>query len=116
MMDLTRPLSKEDQSSLLGGFWVLLGEAESKAHCNDDRLLKVWVEQYYGMWNRLTGDNAVPRWLRDASAVGQPTDLRVLEGLEQGARRGRIEPAAGWIGGADPHQQAVDDSSPAVQR
>lgn len=55
-------IPKGEQEGVLASFWVLLREAESKADCDNDAVLKNFVSQYYEQWNRITGANNKPIW------------------------------------------------------
>ena len=56
-------IPKEHQANTLSIFWTMLRECESKAHCNEDTVLRVWVEQWYDHWNKVTGDDKKPTWV-----------------------------------------------------
>lgn len=58
-------IEKSEQESLLGSFWAMLMECESRADSGvgKDPLLKHMVAQWYEQWNRVTGDCKVPRWV-----------------------------------------------------
>lgn len=60
------PVSTED---LLHAIWVLMGECESKADNEDDRLLKHQVEGFYRMYGKATGTSLKPRWIERSEAA-----------------------------------------------
>lgn len=60
-MQLTS-IPSDEQEGALCSFWTMLQECEAKAADNNDPVLKRWVEQWYGQWNRITQDNKSPRW------------------------------------------------------
>lgn len=57
-------IAKSEQKDFISSFWTLLQEAETKADNDDDKVLKHWVEQFYHQWNRVTGSDQKPRWIR----------------------------------------------------
>lgn len=67
-MQLTH-IPANEQEGVLATFWTMLKEAESKADNDDDLLLKHWVEQWFGQWNRITGGDAQPTWVTRAAAT-----------------------------------------------
>lgn len=54
-------IKRSMHKDVIGSFWTMLQECESKAADNNDPLLKLWVEGWYKQWNRMTGDNKKPR-------------------------------------------------------
>lgn len=60
-----------ERENVQHSFWILLGEAESQADNNDDRLLKYQVEGFYRQWNALRGSSIVPRWVERAARAAQ---------------------------------------------
>jgi hypothetical protein len=70
-MQMTKIAPKE-QESVLSSFWMMLGECETRADNDDDRVLKHQVAQWYQQWNRITGDTKEPRWVeRDKRAAAK---------------------------------------------
>lgn len=57
--------------SLLGNFWSMLRECESRADSDKDAVLRHQVEGYYRQWNHLTGQDHAPAWVRRASIAGK---------------------------------------------
>lgn len=53
-----------EQQNMIESFWTMLQECESKAAENNDPVLRLWVEQWYSQWNRITGDSKVAKWAR----------------------------------------------------
>jgi len=70
-MQLKR-IPKKEQENVLSNFWTMLRECESKADDNNSPVLKHWVNQWYGMWNRLTGDDKQARWVTPENPVSDP--------------------------------------------
>lgn len=62
MTDYTR-ISDDEQQNMLSSFLQMLVECEIKAQCDNDPVLKHWVEQWFQQWNRVTGDNKKPQWI-----------------------------------------------------
>ena len=60
-MDFKIPAN--EQNGVMETFWTMLRECETKADCDDDRVLVHWVEAWYKQWNRVTGDNKQPVWV-----------------------------------------------------
>lgn len=60
-MNLTK-IPADEQESVLSSMWTMLQECEGKAAENNDPVLRLWVEQWYNQWNRITGDAKAPRW------------------------------------------------------
>jgi len=56
-------IPKDEQQNVLENFWTMLQECEKTAECDNDPILKHWVEQWYDLWNRLNSTNYKPRWL-----------------------------------------------------
>lgn len=50
---------------IIHSFWIMMRECESTANNNDDRVLKVQVEGWYKQWNRMTGDDKKPAWMKE---------------------------------------------------
>lgn len=55
------PTEKEFED-IMGSFWIMLRECDTKAWVNNDTLLKNWVEGWYEQWNSMTGQNHKPMW------------------------------------------------------
>lgn len=53
-----------EQENMISSFWTMLQECERSAAENNDPILRLWVEQWYSQWNRITGDNKVAKWAR----------------------------------------------------
>lgn len=64
--------------NLLTSFWILLGEAESKAENENDPVLKHQVAQFYKQWNRHTGHTHKPRWLKDGPTDSNGNEIKEL--------------------------------------
>lgn len=47
---------------VIGSYWIMLQELQSKAEENNDIMLKRWVESFYRQWNEITGDDKKARW------------------------------------------------------
>lgn len=69
-------IAKDEQSNMLGSFWTMLRECDSTVERSKDRdghyaqpILKHHVEGWYRQWNRVTGDNLQPSWIRNAEEV-----------------------------------------------
>ena len=60
-MNLTE-IPQAEQEGVIGSFWTMLQECERSADDRNDPVLKEWVSQWYGQWNRITGDKKAPRW------------------------------------------------------
>ena len=60
---MSKLIPEDEQQNVLDNFWLMMRECETKAECNNDVVLKHWVEQWYQIWNRLTGSSNKPRWL-----------------------------------------------------
>lgn len=56
-------IPKNEQENILSGFWDLLGEVEQNADNENSPVTKHMVEEYYKLWNRVTGQNHEPRWI-----------------------------------------------------
>ena len=69
-------IPKKEQENMLSSFWTMLQECESKVDNSErkDPVLKHWVEQWYGQWNRITGDNKEPVWQRREKQLGLGDD------------------------------------------
>ncbi len=50
---------------IISSFWTMLRECEEKAINEGSAVLKVQVEGWYRQWNRMTGDNKKPQWLKE---------------------------------------------------
>jgi hypothetical protein len=64
----------DEQENVLASFWTMLQECESNADNENNPVLKHWVVQWYGQWNRITGDSKEPRFVtreRERSRSGQ---------------------------------------------
>jgi hypothetical protein len=57
-------IKKSEQPGMISSFWSMLQELESRA---ENALDKHLVESYYSQWNRITGSEQSPRWVKDAS-------------------------------------------------
>ncbi len=57
-------IPKDEQENILSGFWVLLTETEQNADNENNPVTKHIVEEYYKLWNRITGQNHEPIWIR----------------------------------------------------
>lgn len=68
----TTTIAKKEQENMLSSFWTMLKECESKVDnsATKDPVLKHWVEQWYGQWNRVTGDNKEPVWVTRERSLG----------------------------------------------
>lgn len=66
-MQLTH-IPAHEQEGVLSSFWTMLKEAESKADNENDPVLKHWVEQWFGQWNRITGSESKAKWVERAAA------------------------------------------------
>ena len=55
-------IPKNEQDGVMDTFWSMLMECESQALNDNDPVLKHHVSQYFKQWNRITGNNNVPRW------------------------------------------------------
>lgn len=65
-------IKKSDQENVIHVMWILMGECERQADNDNDPVLKVQVEGAYRLWNKVTGDDARPRWVkREAVAEAQ---------------------------------------------
>lgn len=60
-MDYKQP-TKEQFSDIMDCYWIMLKELESKAWCDNDVILKRWVEGFYGHWNDITDREQHPAW------------------------------------------------------
>ena len=65
-------IPKSEQENMLSSFWTMLRECESKVDNSErkDPILKLWVEQWYQQWNRVTGDNKEAVWQSREKALG----------------------------------------------
>lgn len=59
---LIKPLTIDQQESVVHSFWMMLRECENHAEANDDVVLKRWVEGWYRQWNAMTGQDLQPKW------------------------------------------------------
>lgn len=66
-MSNTTNIPNEEQPDVLSAYWYMLKELESKADCDNDSYNKRVVENYYKLWNRITGDNKHPVWTQRES-------------------------------------------------
>ena len=66
-------ISWQEQPDFISSFWTMLQECEAHADHNTDPVLKIWVEQWYVQWNRVTNDNLRPIWQTRAQQVIQAT-------------------------------------------
>ena len=55
-------IPKRMQADVIHSYWIMMQELQTKAHNDDDRVLKVWVEGFYRQWNEMTGDTKKPIW------------------------------------------------------
>ena len=65
---LTATIPEEEHTNIMGSFWTMMLELESKANNDDDRLLKHFVEGYFRQWNLIMKDNKEPVWVRRSKA------------------------------------------------
>lgn len=56
-------IPKSEQQGVMETFWTMMRECESKADCDNDPLLKHWVEQWFKQWSRVTGRECYPIWV-----------------------------------------------------
>lgn len=61
-MQLLNPIPKKMHADVISSYWIMLRELESKAEDGNDQILMVQVEGFYRLWNKMTGDNKLPRW------------------------------------------------------
>lgn len=54
-------IKRSMHADIIASFWMMLRELEEKADYGS-QLDKVQVEGWYRQWNRMTGDDKVPRW------------------------------------------------------
>ena len=68
-------IPKSEQENMLSSFWSMLRECESKVDDSPkkDAILKLWVEQWYQQWNRVTGDNKEAVWQTREKNLGLST-------------------------------------------
>lgn len=69
-------IPKKEQENMLSSFWTMLQECESKVDNSDSKepILRLWVEQWYGQWNRITGDNKEAVWQTREKKLGLGED------------------------------------------
>lgn len=79
----TTTIAKKEQENMLSSFWTMLRECESKVDNADskDPVLKLWVEQWYGQWNRVTGDTKEPVWVTRERNLGLSSTSETTPGL-----------------------------------
>ena len=58
-------IPKKMHADVIGSYWIMLRELESKAEDANDRILMIQVEGFYRQWNEMTGDNKSPRWNKE---------------------------------------------------
>lgn len=63
MVNLT-DIPKDEREGMISSFWQMLQECEQIADQNDDRVLKHFVNEWYVQWNRITGSNNKPGWIK----------------------------------------------------
>ena len=54
-------IPQNEQKNVISVYWQMLKSLEMTA---DDTLSKHDVEAYYRLWNRMTGDNKSPNWIK----------------------------------------------------
>lgn len=52
-------IPKEEHDNVMSSFWMMMRELEEKAESQFDRH---FVNGYYELWNRVTGEDKKPRW------------------------------------------------------
>lgn len=57
-------IPKKEHDNVMACFWTMMRECESTANNNDDRVLKVQVEGFAKLWNRVTNDSFQPKWTK----------------------------------------------------
>ena len=65
-------IPKNEQENVMSSFWTMLRECESKVD-NSGRyepVLRLWVEQWYQQWNRITDDCKEPIWKTREKKLG----------------------------------------------
>ena len=71
-------IPKKEQENVLASFWTMLRECESQVDNSKGKepILRLWVEQWYGQWNRITGDSKEPIWKTREKQLGLATDSK----------------------------------------
>lgn len=69
-------IPKKEQENVLSSFWTMLKTCEEQVDNSDkpDPILKLWVEQWYGQWNRITGGTNEPVWETRKKNLGISSD------------------------------------------
>lgn len=69
-------IPKKEQENVLASFWSMMRECESKVDDSGGKepVLRHQVEQWYGQWNRITGDSKEPVWKTREKRLGLSTD------------------------------------------
>lgn len=61
-MEKFKTIPAKEQENFIDNYWTMLRECESAAIRNNDRVLKHFVEQWYTLWNRVSGQKKAPVW------------------------------------------------------
>lgn len=57
-------IPKSLHSDVIANYWMMLRELEVQADNENDPILKISVQGHYALWNKMTGDNKQPRWMK----------------------------------------------------
>jgi hypothetical protein len=61
-MQLTN-IPADQHENVIGAYWYMMRECESKAADENCAVLKLQVEGFYRLWNKMTDDNKQPIWV-----------------------------------------------------
>jgi len=71
-------IPKSEQKDFLASFWTMLKECDEKADDNADPVLRHWVSCWFQQWNKITGQNHAPSWVKRAIAKNAPDTRELL--------------------------------------